>query len=65
MKAGAQHDCRGLLTISSHFGPEMKPPAGIGPTGASTEVLMLYHRNLLPRIVVILRIVVKIVVTRR
>jgi hypothetical protein len=65
MNVGAQHNCRGLLTISSHFGAEMKPPVGIGPTGASTEVLMHYHRNLLPRIVVILRIVVKIIVSRR
>jgi hypothetical protein len=65
MNAGARHDCRGLLTISSHFEPEMEPPAGTGPTGASGEVLMHYHRNLLPRIVVILRIVVKVIVTRR
>jgi len=65
MKAGARHDCRRTLTISSHFGPEMKPPAGIGPTGASTEVLMHNHRNLLPRIVVILRVIVKIIVSRR
>jgi hypothetical protein len=43
----------------------MEPPAGTGPTGASGEVLMHYHRNLLPRIVVILRIVVKVIVTRR
>jgi hypothetical protein len=43
----------------------MEPPAGIGPTGASKEVLMLYHRNLLPRIVVILRVVVKVIVSRR
>jgi hypothetical protein len=43
----------------------MEPPAGTGPTGASEEVLMHYHRNLLPRIVVILRIVVKVIVTRR
>jgi len=53
------------LTISSYFAPEMKPPAGMGPTGASTEVSMLDHRNLLPRILVILRIVVKIIVSRR
>jgi hypothetical protein len=65
MKTGAEHDCHAPLTISSHFEPEMKRPAGIGPTGASTEVLMLYHRNLLPRILVILRIVVKIIVSRR
>ncbi len=43
----------------------MEPPAGIGPTGASAEALMHYHRNLLPRTVVILRVVVKIIVTRR
>jgi hypothetical protein len=43
----------------------MEPPAGIGPTGASEEVSMPYHLDLLPRIVVILRIVVKIIVTRR
>jgi hypothetical protein len=43
----------------------MEPPAGIGPTGASEEVSMPYHLDLLPRILVILRIVVKIIVTRR
>jgi hypothetical protein len=64
-QTGARHDCRAALTISSHFAPEMEPPAGTGPTGASEEVLMHYHRNLLPRIVVILRIVVKVIVTRR
>jgi len=65
MKVDAQHDCCVPLTISSYFEPEMKSPVGTGPTGASTEVLMHYHRNLLPRIVVILRIVVKIIVSRR
>jgi hypothetical protein len=65
MSPDARHDCHAPLTISSHFAPEMKPPAGMGPTGASTEVLMLNHRNLLPRILVILRIVVKIIVSRR
>jgi hypothetical protein len=43
----------------------MKPPAGMGPTGASTEVLMLNHRNLLPKIMLILRIRVKIIIVRR
>jgi hypothetical protein len=65
MEAGALHDRHAPLTISSHYASEMKPPAGMGPTGASTEVLMHYHRNLLPRIVVILRVVVKIIVRRR
>jgi hypothetical protein len=65
VNAGTQHDCYLLVTISLHFGPETKPPVGIGPTGASTEVLMLNHRNLLPRILVILRVVVKIIVSRR
>jgi len=65
MQTDAQHDCHAPLTISSHIEPEMEPPAGIGPTGASAEVLMRYHRNLLPRIVVILRVVDKIIVTRR
>jgi hypothetical protein len=65
MTASAEHDCRGPLTISSHFAPEMKSPAGMGPTGASAEVLLHYHRNLLPRTVVILRVVVKIIVTCR
>ena len=51
--------------ISSHIEPEIEPPAGMGPTSASEEVLMHYHRDLLPRTVVILRIVVKIIVTRR
>ena len=65
MSSETPHDCDVPLTISSHFPPEMKPPAGIGPTGASTEVLMPNHRNLLPRTLVILRIVVNIIVTRR
>jgi len=43
----------------------MKSPTGTGPAGASTEVMMLDHRNLLPRIMVILRVVVKIIITRR
>jgi hypothetical protein len=43
----------------------MKPPAGMGPTGASTEVTMLDHRHLLPRMVVILRVCVKIIISRR
>jgi hypothetical protein len=65
MQTEAQHDCHAPLMISSQFEPEMEPPAGIGPTGASAEALMHYHRNLLPRTVVILRVVVKIIVTRR
>jgi hypothetical protein len=65
MSLDAQHDYHAPLTISSHFRVEMKPPTGMAPAGASTEVMMLDHRNLLPRIMVILRIVVKIIVTRR
>ena len=62
---GTSHDYHTPLRISSHFEPEMEPPAGIGPTGASAEVLMHYHRNFLPRIVVTSRIVVKVIIARR
>jgi hypothetical protein len=65
MDSETAHDCDVPLTISSHFQAEMKPPAGIGPTGASTEVMMRDHRNLLPWRLVILRIVVKITISRR
>ena len=43
----------------------MKTPTGVGPAGASMEEVMQYHRNLLPKIMLILRIRVKIIITRR
>jgi hypothetical protein len=43
----------------------MKTPAGTGPTGASTEEVMSEHRDLLPKIMLILRIRVKIIIVRR
>jgi len=43
----------------------MKTPAGVGPTGASMEEVMIKHRNLLPRIMLTLRIRVKIIIVRR
>jgi len=43
----------------------MKTPAGTGPTGASMEEVMRQHRNLLPKIMLILRIRVKIIIVRR
>jgi hypothetical protein len=43
----------------------MKKPAGTGPTGFRKEEVMSKHRNLLPRIMVIVRISVKITIERR
>jgi len=43
----------------------MKTPAGAGPTGASMEEVTSKHRNLLPKIMLILRIRVKIIIVRR
>jgi hypothetical protein len=47
------------------LGPKMKTPAGAGPTGASVEEVMKQHRDLLPKIMLILRIRVKIIIIRR
>jgi hypothetical protein len=47
------------------FAAVHETPAGIGPTGASTEEVMRKHRNLLPKIMLILRIRVKIIIVRR
>jgi hypothetical protein len=47
------------------FGPKMKTPAGAGPTGASVEEVMEKHRDLLPKIMLVLRIRVKIIIIRR
>jgi hypothetical protein len=43
----------------------MKAPGGTGPTGASVEEVMMHHRDLLPKIMLILRIRVKIIIVRR
>jgi len=43
----------------------MKAPAGTGPTGVSVEEVMEKHRDLLPKIMLILRIRVKIIIVRR
>ncbi len=43
----------------------MKMPVGIGPTGISEEEVMTNHHSFLPKIVVILRIRVKIIISRR
>jgi hypothetical protein len=59
-------DCLGrFLPILRTLGPKMKAPAGAGPTGASVEEVMRKHRNLLPKIMLILRIRVKIIIIRR
>jgi hypothetical protein len=43
----------------------MKRRPGIGPAGVEREKVMTHHHSLLPKIVVILRICVKIIVRRR
>ena len=43
----------------------MNAPAGAVPAGASVEEVMRKHRNLLPKIMLILRIRVKIIIVRR
>jgi len=43
----------------------MKAPAGAGPTGVSVEEVTTQHRDLLPKIMLILRIRVKIIIVRR
>ena len=59
-------DClRGSLPFLRTLGPKMKTPAGMGPTGASVEEVMMKHRDILPKIMLILRIRVKIVIIRR
>jgi hypothetical protein len=59
-------DClRRSLPILRTLGPKMETPAGTGPTGASVEEVMRKHRDLLPKIMLILRIRVKIVIIRR
>jgi len=59
-------DCiRRSLPILRTLGPKMEAPAGTGPTGVSAEEVMMNHRNLLPKIMLILRIRVKIIIVRR
>jgi hypothetical protein len=43
----------------------MKRRPGIGPAGVEREKVMRRHHSLLPKIVVILRIRVKIIIARR
>lgn len=43
----------------------MKRRPGIGPAGVEREKVMRKHHSLLPKIVVILRIRVKIIIKRR
>jgi hypothetical protein len=47
------------------IGPKIKAPAGTGPAGVSVEEVMVHHRDLLPKIMLILRIRVKIIIARR
>ena len=47
------------------LGPKMRAPAGDWPDRRSMEEVMRKHRNLLPRIMLILRIRVKIIIKRR
>jgi len=64
--AGRFADCiRRCLPILRILGPKMKAPAGTGPTGVSVEEVMEKHRDLLPKIMLILRIRVKIIIVRR
>jgi hypothetical protein len=56
---------RRSLPILRTLGPKMKAPAGMGPTGASVEGVMRKHRNLLPKMMLIPRIRVKIIIIRR
>jgi len=56
---------RRSLPILRTLGPKMEAPAGTGPTGASAEEVMEKHRDLLPKLMLILRIRVKIVFIRR
>jgi hypothetical protein len=59
-------DCiRRSLPDLHTLGPKMETPAGIGPTGVSVEEVMRKHRDLLPKIMLILRIRVKIIIVRR
>jgi hypothetical protein len=50
--------------VNDH-GLKMRAPAGNSPDRRSVEDTMMHHRTLWPRIVVILRISVKVSITRR
>jgi hypothetical protein len=68
-EVGMPERCAGCvrrsLPILRTLGPKMKAPGGTGPTGASVEEVMMHHRDLLPKIMLILRIRVKIIIVRR
>jgi hypothetical protein len=53
------------LPVLHNLGSKMETPAGICPTGVSVEEVMMKHRDLLPKIMLILRIRVKIIIVRR
>jgi hypothetical protein len=59
-------DCirRSLQNLHT-LGPKTRAPAGDWPDRRSAEEVMKQHRNLLPKIMLILRIRVKIIIVRR